>query len=203
MRFVDTINSLKTRAEVHIQLLRAKFPQGGIKVSQMLDQTSHEDLKAMYVDLLHIANELTKLYVPDEPYTPVTTVRAAPGAFQGPRYTLSRDEKIVTMEQLPTEKTCRECGKDKPNNFTNFGKKWSGTRTNYITVDVCKVCANAKISKGVFMHQMTSGEAQYYDQLTKEQGLTHEEAAYIVKRENALERVIRLEKAKLKADGLS
>lgn len=59
------------------------------------------------------------------------------------RRPLDRDlPKVVP----PTEKPCKACGTVKPNNFMHFGKKISGSRTTFTTLDVCKVCRNARIS---------------------------------------------------------
>jgi hypothetical protein len=55
--------------------------------------------------------------------------------------------KAIIIDTRPT-KTCRKCGELKSNDFNNFGKKWGGTRTHYITVDVCKVCSGKAISAG-------------------------------------------------------
>jgi len=57
--------------------------------------------------------------------------------------------RLAPKEVEAPYKTCRTCGHVKPNTFEFFGKKIKGTRTNFVTTDVCKICRNANISKGM------------------------------------------------------
>lgn len=64
----------------------------------------------------------------------------------GTRYTLSRD---LPRPEAPAVKACRDCGVEKPNTFDHFPKVLHGARDKFRTADVCKLCKNAKISRGV------------------------------------------------------
>jgi len=59
----------------------------------------------------------------------------------GSAYTLDRDRPKPIV---PAEKACLRCEVVKPNTFEFFGKKLSGTRTRFATLDICKVCTNIK-----------------------------------------------------------
>ena len=60
-------------------------------------------------------------------------------------------------------KTCRTCKELKRNCFELFGKKIQGTRDNFVTTDVCKVCANKKRSETALQkHEAIRKAAEAY-----------------------------------------
>lgn len=56
---------------------------------------------------------------------------------------------ILRNMPILTKKQCKRCGKVKDNDFHNFGKKVSGVRFHFVTLDVCKDCTREAISKGM------------------------------------------------------
>lgn len=181
----------RAQAEMVIARLRQMGPPDA-KLKDLLTMLTRDQLEAMFVDALVVCNNVTKVIAPlpqIDPHAPVPIVRAAPGAFDGPRYTLDRDR--TPPPPVAKEKTCRDCHQTKLNDFDHFGKKWSGTRTNYVTVDVCKVCANGKIKKSVQLSKLKSFQHQKYDELIQ-LGRTHDEAIVECKHEaNPLLEVLR------------
>lgn len=62
----------------------------------------------------------------------------------GTKYIMGKDMPPLTPA-APT-KVCKRCNIEKPNNFLFFGKKHQQTRTNFVTVDICKDCVSKKLS---------------------------------------------------------
>ena len=194
------IEALQLQANECLMRLRTRGNElvPGGKIKDIMPLLSRDELERMYLDALVVCNNVTKVILdPIVLQSAVPIVRAAPGAFAAPKYTLDRDR--APPPPPVAEKTCRECDQTKPNTFEFFGKKWSGSRTNYVTVDVCKICANAKIRKSVQLSKLKSFQHQKYDELIAK-GRTHDEAIVECKQEaNPLLEVLR-EKGVIKGD---
>lgn len=74
----------------------------------------------------------------------------------GSHYTLDRDK---SKPEVPKEKPCKRCGRVYPNTFEYFGKKVSGSRTNFVTNDVCAQCKHDKLME--YVNEKRRSDAEY------------------------------------------